>query len=113
MPKIETGIECPWTKEQMAAWKKAGEVYEGTITADEITYQFAFKKPDLPVMKRVQMLLFKEDYISAGEVLLDNCWLAGHDAVKSNPSNYLSASVNAALAINRSIPSCEVKLVKS
>ena len=113
MAKLDTGIQYPWTKEQMAAWLAASIVYQSSAKVGEETYHFAFKKPEWPIMKRVSSLVNQKDNVTAGEVLLENCWLAGHDQIKADPALYLGACLAAVNAIADNMPTFETKLVKS
>lgn len=62
------------------------------------------RKPDSGVMRKVMSKIVSmdgsSDIIGAGELIVDNCWAAGHNIIKENPDMKLAASMQAVGMIN-------------
>jgi hypothetical protein len=52
------------------------------------------------VMSKIVSMDGRSDIIGAGELIVDNCWVAGHNIIKENPDMKLSASMQAVGMIN-------------
>lgn len=76
------------TKEQIQQWKaKHGEVFEV-----EVDGKHAFlKKPDRKVLSYA-MTQAQTNPLGFAEVILNNCWLAGDEEIKTDDSLFLSVS---------------------
>ncbi len=105
------GGKLPWTEDQMQKWAATG-AYTGSCEHDGETLRYAFSKPPWPVMKRVSSLVNQGDNATAGEVLLENCWLAGDDRIKGDPVLYLGACLSAVNIVALNIPTFTTELVK-
>lgn len=76
------------TKEQIQAWKaKHGEVF--MLQVDD--KQCYLHKPDRKTLSAA-MSLSKADPIKFNEVLLNNCWLAGDEEIKTDDAYFMGAS---------------------
>lgn len=73
--------------EQIASWKKKhGDVFQIQVE-NSVCY---VKKPDRKTIK--YMASVGNDPIRANEVLLENCWLGGDGAIKTDDSLFLGVS---------------------
>ena len=75
------------TAEQIAVWKKKhGDIFKVEV-GDSVCY---LKKPDRKTVKYVASV--GNDPIRGNEILLENCWLGGDDAIKTDDSLFYGAS---------------------
>lgn len=76
------------TNEQIEGWKKKyGDIFE--VTADGKTAYL--KKPDRKALSAAAVI-GKSDPMKYNEVLLNNCWLAGDEEIKTDDSLFLGVS---------------------
>lgn len=76
------------TAEQIELWKKAhGEVFQFTVDG-KIAY---LKKPGRKVLSYASSVA-STDPMKFNELILNDCWLAGDEEIKTNDSLFLSAS---------------------
>ena len=81
---IKIGVATP---EQIAEWKKKhGDVFKVEV-GNSVCY---LKKPDRKTIR--YMASVGNDPIRANEVLLENCWLSGNEAIKTNDELFLGVS---------------------
>lgn len=76
---------------EIAALKaRHGRVYVVTAEDDENhAYAAYFKRPDMATLAAMTKLA-KTDDIQAGRVLVENCFLAGADEVKTDPALFVA-----------------------
>jgi len=76
------------TKEQIAEWKaKHGGIFRITVE-DKACY---LKKPSRKALGYASMA-GKENPLKFNEVMLNDCWLAGDEEIKTDDSLFLSVS---------------------
>jgi len=76
------------TKEQIELWKKKhGKVFEIKV---EDKHCF-LKKPDRQTLS-FAMTMAQTDPLGFTEAILENCWLGGDEAIKTEDSLFLAAS---------------------
>lgn len=69
------------TPEQIAEWKaKYGEIFEVIVGGDKVAY---FKKADRATV-RAALSFFSKDKIRYNEIFVENCWIGGDEAVKTD-----------------------------
>jgi hypothetical protein len=87
---MEQKIKGAVTSEQIAMWKNLHrDVYE--IRIDEsVAY---LRKPDRATLKAMAAFA-QSDPIRSSEVLLENCWLGGDDAIKNDDEKFLAVSAH-------------------
>jgi hypothetical protein len=75
-------------KEQIAQWKKEhGDVFEIAVE-DKKCY---LKKPDRKTLS-FAMVGAEANPFQPAEVILENCWLGGDEAIKTDDSLFLAAA---------------------
>jgi hypothetical protein len=83
----ETSIIGAATAEQIQHWKQQhGDVYALQVD-NHICY---LKKPDRRVLS-MAVSLGSKDPMKFNEVLLENCWLGGSEAIKTNDELFIAA----------------------
>lgn len=93
------------TPEQIAEWKKKNNNNVSAIIVDgHICY---LKVPDRKTMSAASSLGMK-DPLKFNEIILENCFLGGSEAIKTDDSLFLSASGK----LNELIEIKEAELVK-
>lgn len=76
------------TEEQIAAWRaKYGEVSQVTIE-DKVCY---LRKPDRSTLS-MAATLGKSDSIKYSEIMLEKCWLGGHEEIKTVDEYFFAAA---------------------
>ena len=76
------------TPEQIEAWKKKwGDVFCVTV-GDKVAY---LKRPSRQALSAAAVV-GKNDPMKYNEILLNNCWLAGDEEIKSDDSLFLGVS---------------------
>lgn len=76
------------TPEQIEAWKKKhGDVFCVTV-GDKVVY---LKRPDRKVLGAAAVV-GKNDPMKYNEILLNNCWLAGDEDIKTDDALFLGVS---------------------
>ncbi|MCO5290517.1 MAG: hypothetical protein M9959_02135 [Chitinophagaceae bacterium] len=80
------------TKEMIAEWKKKhGDVYVFTVTDDDGTEKKAWlRKPDRKLIGYSGSI--QNNPIKSNEVLLNGCWLAGDEDIKTNDALFFGIS---------------------
>lgn len=77
------------TQAQIDEWKKAhGGVYEVAIESGEKCYLRQPNRKDLSAATASS----KKDPMKFNESILNNCWLAGDDAIRTNDQLFLAAA---------------------
>ncbi|GIV42048.1 MAG: hypothetical protein KatS3mg034_1358 [Vicingaceae bacterium] len=73
------------TEAQIKKWKaKYGDVYAITVNIEEDTKATAyFRKPDLQIISAAAKFA-DIDPIKSGNIMLENCWLAGDEIIKED-----------------------------
>ncbi len=90
-------------EEQIALWKrKHGDVFLVEID-DKTAY---LRKPDRKALSAAS-ILGKTDPLKYNEILLNNCWLAGDEEIKTDDSLFLGVSAKLAEIIE--IKDAEIK----
>lgn len=80
------------TDEQIKAWKKQhGDIFKLQIE-DKVAY---LKKPDRKTMSYATSVASK-DPMKFNEIMLNGCWLAGDEEIKTDDSLFLSAAAKIA-----------------
>ena len=101
MKKPLIGLATP---EQIAEWKKThGDVY-AILAGEHICY---VKKPNRATLSYVSTES-ATDPLGAMETLLDNCWIDGSEAIKTDDALFLAAAGQ----LNGLIEVAQAKLVK-
>jgi len=95
----------PWTMDQ--AEKRLDEikaehkapVFMIAVPVDDDSELYAvcyLRKPDRRVIKRVSPLLSQGKEVDAAEVIMNLCWLDGHEEVKTSDDYFFSAQMQMA-----------------
>lgn len=72
------------TAAQVQEWRRRwGKVYQVEITDGEERHLAYFHRPDLATIKAVTHLA-KTDEVEAGRVMMDNCWIDGSPALRTD-----------------------------
>jgi len=93
MKKELTGQATP---EQVSEWKKKHGKVSAIIVDGHIAY---FKKPDRKTLGYASSIGTK-DPLKFNEVLMNNCFIGGSEAIKTDDDLFLSASSKLANLIN-------------
>jgi hypothetical protein len=95
MTKETIKITGEATPTQIAMWKKefgASNVFRVDVKVDEQNTSVGyFRKPDLAVLGMVSR--YAAEPMKAAEVLFDNLWLGGDEAIKNNDELKLSCAL--------------------
>lgn len=76
------------TKEQIEAWKKEhGDIFKISVE-DKVCY---LKRPSRKTLAYASSVATK-DPIKFNEIILNGCWLAGDEEIKTNDTYFLGAS---------------------
>lgn len=67
-----------------------GKVYEIVVEDDGEQYAAYFRRPDMQTLAAMTKIA-KTDEIKASQILLENCFLAGADVVKTDPALFVAA----------------------
>lgn len=117
----------PWTAEQFAEWKSleserpdgSGGLYICTMdqpttgeAAAVAPLKFIIKKPTWPVLRLASTAYRNQDTIKAGEIIMENCYLGGHDQVKSDPLIYLAGCLEVITLFSLEVPTFSTSVVK-
>lgn len=82
-----SGLKGKATAEQVAAWKKKyGDIFK-VEAGDSVCY---LKKPDRKTVSYVATL--GSNPVRANEALLENCWLAGDEDIKTDDEKFFGVS---------------------
>lgn len=80
------------TDEQIKAWKKQhGDIFKLQIE-DKVAY---LKKPDRKTMSYATSVAAK-DPMKFNEIMLNGCWLAGNEEIKTDDALFLGAAAKIA-----------------
>lgn len=73
---------------QIEAWKRQwGDVFKITVE-DSVCY---LRKPDRQTIKAVATLS-QNDPIRSSEIMLENCWIVGDEAIKTDDAKFLAVA---------------------
>ncbi|MDE6346817.1 MAG: hypothetical protein K2L55_09120 [Muribaculaceae bacterium] len=78
---------------------KHGRIHRVDIVEDGDTHIGYFRRPDFQTIKAVTKLS-KTDEVEAGKVLLNNCWLGGSEALRTDAILFMAVQVQLGKLVN-------------
>jgi hypothetical protein len=99
----------PYSEKDLAQWQLQGRVFEIEIQDGQAVYHFALKEPEWAVLRNVSSMVNQDDLAGAGELILTNCWLGGHDKVRSDVFLKFSACQACVNAMTSAMPKWKVE----
>lgn len=80
---------------QLAAWQKQHAVHVITVEKGSEKYTAYVREPNRSEYGTAAQILQKQNPLSVGEFLLNNCKLGGDDAIWADDKMYISAAIAA------------------
>lgn len=78
------------TEQEIAKLKaRHGRIYVVEVEDDDETYVAYFKRPDMSTLAAMTKMA-KSDDIQAGKILVENCFVGGSEAVKTDPALFVA-----------------------
>lgn len=88
------------TEAQVEAFKaKHGKIYRVDIVDGADTHIGYVRRPDFATIKAITKLS-KTDEVEAGKVMLNNCWLGGSEALRTDAVLFMAVQVQLGKLLN-------------